>query len=191
MQRKPFGRIGAALIWLMLLTAGPAWAQPLYQIDLIVFALTDTATRNSERWPDNPGQPAIGGISSPGTGAVISPKEGSLASEWDRLGSSGRYKPLTYFRWQQPAGSAIRPSRVVVESTARTTKKSPEVLGTLSLVQDEAVRADVDLLFSEKGPGGDTSGQYRLQETRVVREGTLHYLDHSVFGALLQITPVR
>lgn len=191
MQRKPLGLIGMALIWLMLLPAAPAGSEPLYQIDLIVFALKDPALRSSERWPDSPGQPVAGGITTPGTSAVISPKEGSLAAEWDHLESSGRYKPLSYFRWRQLVGSPGQPSRAMVESTARVDKKYPEVTGTLSLIQGDTLRADLDLVLSEKAVEGGTPGQYRLRESRVVREGTLHYFDHPVFGALLHLSPVR
>lgn len=184
-------RSGTALLWLSFLTGAPTWAEGLYQVDLIVFALTDPAARTSERWADDPGQPATGGITTPGTTAVISPKEGALAPEWDRLQTSGRYKPLSYFRWRQPAGSAGQPSKAVLESTARTEKKIPEVLGTLSLVQEEALRADVDLLYSERGKDEDGLSRFRLRETRALREGALHYLDHAVMGALIQVTPAR
>ncbi len=191
MQQHLSRRSGAALIWLLLLTAAPTWAQGLYQVDLIVFALTDPAARTAERWPANPGQPGTGGITTPGTSAVISPKEGSLAPEWDRLQTSARYKPLSYFRWRQPVGGAGSPSRAVVESTARTERKIPEVLGTVTLVQGETLRADVDLLYSEKGKEDASPSQFRLQETRSLREGTLNYLDHGVFGALIQVTPAH
>lgn len=192
MQNNTYPLIGIALASMLLLAGTPATAESLYQVDMIVFALTDPAAREGERWPDNPGQPETGGVTTPGTGAMISPKDGALASEWGRLESSARYRPLAYFRWRQAPGSGGRPSKAVVESTGRVSKSGPpEVLGTVSLSQDETVRADVDLLYSDKGKGDEPSSRFRLHETRTLREGALQYLDHAVFGALIQISPAR
>ncbi len=181
-----------SLVLVLLLLPAWAGAQTPYQVEMIVFATTDAATRETERWPRDAGQPDTSSATRLGADALISPGNGSLAADWDRLDTSGRYRPLAYFRWRQSAGHAGSPSRALVESPTRAGKNGPpEVLGTVAIVEGDGTEVDVDLVFSEKGKGDDTVSGYRLRERRHLKTDELHYLDHAVFGVLIQITAAR
>ena len=196
MQTKPLLTIAIALGLAFLLVTAPGRADSLYQVDMILFATTDPSARTTERWPSDPGQPDLAGATKVGESASIAPRDGNLAQVWDGLDTSGRYRPLAYFRWRQAAGSAGRLSTAALESSVHVGKKGlPEVLGTVALSQDNSVQANVDVLFREMGPNDKASGEeavkgYRLREQRRLQPGELHYLDHAILGVLIQITPV-
>lgn len=195
MQTKPLIAAALTLALPFLLASVPAQTESLYQVDMILFTTTDPATRTTQHWPADPGLPEMAGASKIGEGALISPREGSLAEVWERLDTSGRYRPLAYFRWRQVAASAGRLSKAGVESSALVGKKGPpQLLGTVALSQDGAVQANVDVVYREKDSTAEASGTevikgYRLREQRRLLPGELHYFDHEVFGALIQITP--
>jgi hypothetical protein len=74
----------------------------------------------------------------------------------------------------------------------------PEINGTLLLSRARYLHVWADLVFTEpldRVPGADPStppttlAHFRMQQHRRMRSGELHYLDHPLFGLLVQVTP--
>lgn len=74
----------------------------------------------------------------------------------------------------------------------------PEINGTLLLSRARYLHVWADLVFTEpldQVPGADPStppatlAHFRMQQHRRMRSGELHYLDHPLFGLLIQVTP--
>lgn len=136
------------------------------------------------------------------------------------LAASGQYRPLVHLAWRQPAltrqravavriaggwpraGSA-RPSRWAVHyvdgSFVLYRSRYLHVLADLVLyhadpsafpskVQPPAFRDGREAIPASSPP---QPRRFRLSEHRRMRSGELHYLDHPVFGLLVQITPYR
>lgn len=138
----------------------------------------------------------------------------TLGREMSRLRRSKLYRPVLHLGWRQPgldrkearavhiSGGAQAPPRG--SSTVGTTN----VEGTVKVWRGRYLHVAVDLLFglelerqslapaSAANPGlssvpSDHYAYFRLREHRRMRSRELHFLDHPMFGVLVQITPVE
>jgi len=130
----PIIRLLAALIialaWPAAQAAPPVW----YTVELIVFANLDTSSAGDERWPPDPGTPALGKAVEllDATGPEASPPELRLAyqqitgealqlnAEWNRLRRSTAYHPLLHIAWRQPGLTRAEARAVHLRGRAAT-----------------------------------------------------------------------
>ena len=93
--------------------------------------------------------------------------------------------PPVYLRdeAQVPAGPAADPAPA--SDPGAGVVRSPRFEGTVRLRIGRYVYVDADLLFMHEG------APIRLFESRRMRLGELHYLDHPLFGMLVQVLPYR
>ena len=60
------------------------------------------------------------------------------------------------------------------------------LFGTVTLKRRRYLHAEVDLWFER----GETLEQFRMQQSRRMRSGELHYLDHPRLGVIIIARPV-
>ena len=135
----------------------------------------------------------------------------SLRGVWSRLERSGQFRPLAHLAWQQPGRGprSARPVHVVAwgESTGNVTGggQTPIVDGTLRVYRARFLHTEVDLVYRPHGsgpiisavpagatnaPGTPLDPRYRLTISRKMRSRELHYIDHPLFGVIIQALPV-
>ncbi len=210
----------ATFACLLLAGAGPA-AGAWYHVEVIVFRAFGATGADSERWPSNPGTPDLhrtvdlidpslafadeppaavapaGSVESAAGDEPVAFQR--LASGEMRLGAiarqlerSGRYDVLTHAAWRQPglAGPSARavnlgPPPPAQPGNPAALPVAPTVQGWVRVQSRGAMLLDADLLFDNDGV------PVRLAESRKVRLGELHYLDHPLYGVLVQVTAWR
>ncbi len=177
------------LLLLTLLTAGPALAAKSYDVEVIVFERTSGNEVAGEQWPDDPGRPALEKASSlnDGSGAysVLPKSRWRLSREATRIGSAGGMKLLLHTAWRQPAVGRDETKSIHLHSSVTPLE------GTVKVSVERYLHADLDLLLNNKSGGSyfsSSRGGYRLQESRRMRSGEVHYFDHPMMGALVLIS---
>jgi hypothetical protein len=150
-----------------------------YKVELLVFQHLDSRT-DTELWRAAPAADYGGAVDLNGardrrfraTGVVLS----ALRS---RLDNSRQYRVLEHVAWTQPglgSGSAV-PVRI----------RSPGALdGTVKVTLSRYLHVYSDFMFEGAGVGQPV----RVRDHRRMRSRELHYIDHPLFGILVQITPV-
>ncbi|MCC7412253.1 MAG: hypothetical protein IT495_11570 [Gammaproteobacteria bacterium] len=132
----------------------------------------------------------------------LPPEQERLGAVADRLGRSRNYHVLAHLAWRQPGGGAggravrIGSAPATQDYTGaapagggeRSTAAAPGdalIEGTVRLRVGGTLHIDTDLLYKGVDP------PVRLTESRVVKLGELHYLDHPLFGVIVQVTLFR
>ena len=166
-------------------------ALPYYDVEILVFENLRT-DGSEELWrAQNPEENIDGFETSTGTtpvgmdgGRGIYPLQGAknMQAIADAMRRSSLYRPLLHWRWRQPGWE--RGQAVPLE--LRTTDSSGALLqGTVSVALSRYLHLTADLRLIESEAGASMT----LRETRRMRSGELHYLDHPRFGVLVRITP--
>jgi len=116
------------------------------------------------------------------------------------LRRGGKYRPLLHTSWIQPASGRIRGVFVSTPAvTAISDSPTPDVervMGSVRLRVTRFLHVDIDLAYF---PGAASSGMaaaggsvqldhVRLTESRKIKFNEVHYFDHPLFGALLQVS---
>ena len=112
-----------------------------------------------------------------------------LAGAEKLLARAGTYEVLSHVAWRQP-DSAVVPVHLIDSATGATESDGlapagPRAEGSVMLqVARPQLRARTDfVVMAGEAP-------VRVQATRNLRPGELHYLDHELLGILLQVTEV-
>lgn len=135
-----------------------------------------------------------------------------LAGIHERLTDSSDYEVLLHIGWRQPASQADRsaaillplngsqPPSAAVETSASKTPSSQSpfdhlpqgtrLWGTLRLVQKRYLHFEADLRYRRDGIGGAAAEEaaqvYSMTQSRRMRPGEIHYIDHPVLGLMVQ-----
>ena len=187
-----------------------AVAQRAYLVEIILFEQPRSPYQNEEMWPDSPGGPSLDGavelgLGSTGAGTVSSSSFSLVGSSrlglggvWSRLDRSESYRPLAHFGWRQPGYSrrSARPAHVVAWSKGQG-GRVPVIEGILTLHRARFLHLAIDLLYRPSGSGeiiasnalaGGEGQMYRLEANRTMRPRHLHYIDHPLFGVIVQVS---
>ena len=164
------------LLGVFALLAAQVCADPAaYQIEVIVFE------RNT---PDATAGRASAPSGAAPSGAAVSPLPPAqllLTGAAQQLKTSGRYRPLLHIGWRQGAGDgrAIR-----ISSSEKSVDGWPIVDGDVRLRIGKQLGLAVELQCRYNGQ------VMALRDNRNLRIGELHYVDHPIFGMLVQVTRV-
>lgn len=200
-----------AIVLTALTLAAPAGAQqstPWYEIELIVFRQPDPTGLDAELHPVDPPPPEAeqvvtlrqlqGGATLPY--AMLDSGELQLGAVYQRLQDSGRYQPLLHIGWRQPGLSSAEAASVAIPPEWQPWGNAlrPPLHGLIRFQQDRFLHFAVDLRyrpepafdavsFSEGTLDVEPQPTYVHQQSRRVRTGELHYLDHPALGVLVQV----
>lgn len=142
---------------------------------------------------------------------LVSPSRYRLGGVNQSLRSSHDYRPLLHVAWEQP-GSGEGPSRLVhleqlsgsgsADAGATDVAADPSVLapatarivdGTVRVRSGRFLHVDVDMAYWPGSAASDPqpAGSVRLRGTRKIKLNELHYLDHPLFGVLIEVSRLR
>lgn len=174
-------------------------APPWYDVEVLVFK-HKTPAAGGELWPVDPGTldleratelvPIPQTSPLPGDAQPFQQLGGAaltLGTAAGKLAASRDYSPLLHLAWRQPV-TAQADAPAVHLATEAAPGVAPTLDGTLRVSRSRFLHIDVDLLL--RNPETDTTaGLVRLQQTRRVNSGEVHYFDHPLFGLLVKLTP--
>lgn len=148
---------------------GPEPAAPLQEL---AESLTDTAR---EQAPAVPPEWAF---------RAVAADRQLLNNAVRRLERHPDYRVLERMSWRAPLAPETRGLPLMVETSSSTL----EVLGTVAIDLRRYLHARLDLYFR---PTGDGSAAWaHTAQSRRMRSGETHYLDHPRIGALIRIEPL-
>jgi hypothetical protein len=178
-------------------------APPWYDVEVLVFKNNTPPGAADEVWPVDPGYPDLARATELVPPPGLNPLPGdtqpfqqlgdtslTLTAAAARLTSSRDYAPLLHLAWRQPVTAQTDTPAVHVSSEA-TAGVAPALDGAIRVSRSRFLHIDVDLLYREPGAAGagTTAELFRLQQTRRINSGEVHYFDHPVFGVLVKLTP--
>lgn len=164
---------------LLCLLAPSAFAERLYQVELLVFRQAGDALIAPKIAPDDwaAGALPIGGAE----------RSTALNNEAAKLSASNGYQLLLHKAWSQTMGSS--PSRVAVTSGDGQLGHYP-VEGTLSFVQERFTDLELELWINRFSPDGLVEASEHMKVSQRLKDNSLTYLDHGSLGALIRISPL-
>lgn len=203
---------------LALLMLSPAWAAdsaPWYEIELILFK-QGGGDPDTEQWPDDPGSPDWSNLVSLNPGITDDPSQPQpysvlptsawqLRTLYDRLRRSSLAEPLFHQAWKQPVASSESAAQPIYlgPDFDRAAEGSPLPLfeGTIKISVNRYFHVNLDLLLTGANrtlpatasllTASPTLGSVRFQASRRMRSGEVHYIDHPMIGALIQISRIE
>lgn len=165
---------------LFALLAPSAFAEGLYQIELILFR--------------QPGDPLLAGKTVPEDWAAGAQKINAenqrtpaLNDQAAKLAQADGYRVLLHQAWQQSLGES--PSKMSLSAGKQQFGHSP-VEGTVALTQARFVDVQTDFWINHFGAEGFVTGSERLQQAARVKAGELTFLDHGNLGVLIRVNPL-
>jgi len=200
-----FARVALSLVLLCV------WALPAaaagYQVEIIVFAYPQP-DGDGEQFATDEGLPSSQGLAqlgdgSGGTGAAVTQLSSSshrLNGVLGALRRGGKYRPLLHTSWFLPEGGRIRGVYLSAPAAAATSDLGESdvarVMGSVRLRVTRFLHVDMDLAYfpgaapPDAGVDGGTAqvGHVRLTDSRKIKFNEVHYFDHPLFGALLQVS---
>lgn len=201
------------LLLLTLLAGGTALGEEpgrQFDIEVVIFAHIN-AYDGGEVWPREEGN----GFS-PGTGEARSldevmavlPHSFEQDADWQALPGSARkltavaealrrsssYRPLAHLHWRQALlePTAARSIDIASLGGARGDRANPRVKGSLRLSVARYLHLETDLRLVEDDRyilQDSQAAVYSLRQSRRMRSGELHYIDHPRLGVLALVTP--
>ncbi len=187
--------------------AGPPW----YEFEVLIFRRIDKGAGSTEFWPDSPGGPSFENAISFNTRGrdtlkdnlpipyrPLPAEERRLGNIWTAFRNSRNYRPLYHIAWRQQVVDPEHAQNLYLylppDSGEATDLNPPKLEGTLKIGVKRYLHLETDLLLRlpvtpEDGDSyfmGPAVRSYRMQSTRRMRSGKLHYLDHPVLGVLVQ-----
>ena len=187
-----------------------------FNVELIVYAQLQPAAAN-EQWSMPQSLPATDRallIGEQGSRMLDGPR--SMQAIADTIRRSKQYRALLHWNWQQSANTAAQAQAMLIQIPADASlpitelpehlsrlamhsllpsadslasmqiQTTPLLNGTLKLIVDSIMQVDVDLLYRD----ASIAVPIQLKESRRLRSGELHYLDHSRFGVIVRVTQV-
>ncbi|MEK1904316.1 MAG: CsiV family protein [Pseudomonas sp.] len=167
------------LALLLTLLAPSAFADGLFQVEVIVFRQAGEQIAASQPAPDDwaAGSQALPAGSERGT---------ALDNEAAKLNPGNGYQVLLHQAWAQNLSAA--PSKVTITLGEQKFGHYP-VEGTLSLREERVIDLDADVWINQFDNDGLVTGSERLKQATRLKTGELTYLDHGSLGMLVKITP--
>ncbi|MDH3688470.1 MAG: peptidoglycan binding protein CsiV [Gammaproteobacteria bacterium] len=204
---KRFGNACIIALSLFAITFPSVVLAKEYEVEIIVFQHTGADTSENEIWGESPlhtadiAKQALQATENSEQGGVVDLLEKKLNSLAQQLKSSPNYKLLDHRGWQQSLLSKASTSPSPIGNKP-VSSSDPTLLGSVKVYGGQFIVAELALLLR---PGGssqtlsqDTSGfgsyvrtaQYSLLEKRRIKLNEIHYFDHPLFGAIVQIRPL-
>ncbi|MEZ5443552.1 MAG: CsiV family protein [Lysobacterales bacterium] len=200
---RSFARPGRyAGLWLLALWlgAGPLAAQDTVpenvQVEVLVFAYENGGSGSEAAAGSIGDRPydlyVLGEPPGEGMYRVLPASAQRLAGAAGVLGRSARSRVLLHTGWRQPSRYSRRirlqnETRMEGPAPARglLSGSSPELEGWIELEAGRGLRVQLDLLLGRQA--GEQVETFRLNQTRVLSTGELHYFDHPAFGVIVRV----
>ena len=175
---------------------------PNYTIEVIVFENLALKGWTEERWPDEielPNTENSVSLSTPQKSRLYLKKRKSQLNDVAAKVAKN-YRILFHQTWSQNAYSPKKTPTVLIESDR---SGSSNLLGTVKLYKTRFAHVQFDLEVEKRIPSKireavaqnqqvdleylPTHWRFNLVESRKIKPGELHYIDHPLFGILVKI----
>jgi hypothetical protein len=183
-----------------------------YEIELIVFTINDPNALTAERWREPASFPGmenavelVPGMADPADTAfhLLPAEQMQLNDDFNRLANVRRYTPRVHVAWRQPVTGRNESTSVQIHSRyplpASYMEKADipslldQISGTVTISVERYLHVDAQLLYTRPPALTEASANipvnFVLKESRRLRSKEVHYLDHPMFGMLIQIVP--
>ncbi|PHN39079.1 CsiV family protein [Pseudomonas amygdali] len=173
-------RLFRSLILLLTLIAPTAFADGLYQVEILLFRQNGEPASTRQLVPENWDKDAQKIAATD----ERSPALNDLAS---KLQGSGNYQVLMQRAWQQSIGS--EPGKVAITSGEERLGHFP-IEGTVSLAMARFTDIGAQFWVNQLDPHGVVISSERLKQTARVKNGELTYLDNGNLALLIKVSPL-
>jgi hypothetical protein len=169
-----------SLVLLSLLGSATAFAEAMFQVEVIVFRQTTQQLPAARTAPDDWAQGAL---------PIDSSQERTTAlnSEANKLNPANGYTVLLHKAWTQSIGTS--PASVALSTGVEQFGHFP-VEGTLDLKQDRLIDLSANLWVNQFDTNGSLNSSELIKHSVRLQSGELTYLDHGSFGLLVRISPL-
>ncbi|MCM8855220.1 MAG: peptidoglycan binding protein CsiV [Candidatus Thiodiazotropha sp.] len=189
-----------------------AASQTWYQFEVLIFERIAPGAGSTEGWSSNPGRPQPKHATWLSKGSpmrdnkpiafrALPAEERALNNAWGAMRRSRDYRPLYHAAWRQPMkdpkhAQQIHFSLLPADGGQASDLNLPKLEGSLKFGIQRYLHLDVDIALHKAVSGNATQSSsddfnfgpsfkhYRLQDSRRMRSGKLHYIDHPVIGLL-------
>ncbi|WPN56176.1 CsiV family protein [Pseudomonas sp. P9_31] len=171
-------RLFRSLTLLMSLLASTAFADDLYQVEMILVRQNAVPAIVSRAAPEDWAAGAH----------PISPdsfRTPSLNTEVEKLTASNEYTVLLHKAWQQNLGEEA--SKVAISEGKEQFGQFP-IEGTLNLKLGRFTDVDADFWVNQIDANGMVTASERLKQESHTKNGQLNFLDNGHLGLLIKIT---
>ncbi len=175
---------------------------PRYTVEVIVFETYALRGWTEEHWPDEIELPITQDSTSIFTTGkrplFIENAKTSLDTVAQKI--SKHYRILFHQAWSQSAVDTKDAPTVLIENAKES---GTQIVGTIKLYKTRFAHVEVDLEFEKAIPAKileefaenqqlalenlPSHWRFNLKEARKIKEGELHYIDHPLFGVLVQL----
>ena len=165
----------SALVLLLSLVSSSAFAERLYQVEILLFRQAGSPLISPKVAPDD-----WAGTALPVSGNA---RPIMLKDEAEKLRGNG-YQVLLHHSWMQPTGE--RPQRSAVTVGDDQFGHYP-VQGTLTFAGDSPVSLSAEFWINQFDNGGIVTASEHFKAKRKLKNNVLTYLDQGSLGALVRI----
>ncbi|WP_052501360.1 CsiV family protein [Thiomicrospira microaerophila] len=185
--------------------------EPKIQVEIIIFQSLALRGWTEEYWPDLDGiistadSRRIAGLD--GYAQRLDPDQRTLLEEAGKMTTDRGYDILAHLAWQQPLRSNQLAMPVLIDPSLQLRRANvSRLLGKIRIYQERFIHADVQMELDRQIPTRirenfanhqqipiewlPESWRFKIEESRRVRYGQIHYLDHPIFGVLIKIDRV-
>lgn len=171
-------RLFRSLTLLMTLVAPLAYADDLYQVEMILVRQNAEPAIISRAAPEDwdAGAQRLGNDSqrTPALGHIV-----------EKLSASGQYTVLLHRAWEQTLGEQA--SKVAISDGAEQFGQFP-IEGTLDLKLGRFTDVEADFWINQIDNNGLVTASERLKQSSHTKNGQLNYLDNGHLALLIKIT---
>jgi hypothetical protein len=159
-----------------------AIAATRYDVEVVVFRNLG-ARDDGEQWPANTAPTTGGFASSPLQQGLenLPDSQFTLNDVAGALQRSGAYQVLAHRLWRQVGHDRHSAVPYLVNSAQGSAHYGLD--GSITLIRERYLHLAIDLTLTSP------TSLYRLNETRRMRSGELHYFDNPHFGVIARVTP--
>ncbi len=188
-------------LFLSLFFTSTAYARdlPKYQVEVIVFEVGAIKGWTEEHWPLIENELNIsGGIRA----KSLAPSQFLLRDVAKKLTPQKGYRILSHQSWNIYGRSARQATTLKIENFP-TSINQTKLLGTMTFHKSRFAHVRLNLQIERMIPNRVKAGfathkkisavelpqdwRFEINESRRIRAGELHYIDHPLFGAIVQI----
>ena len=185
---------------------------PQVRVEVIIFQSLALRGWTEEYWPDIYELPQIENVryfnATDGYARLLPQEQLTLNNDVAKMTTEKGYDVLAHFGWQQPTLPKDQAEPVLIDQSVQQSRMESSILfGTIRFYQERFAHIEVDIELDRQIPerirddfarhqqiDADwmTEGwRFQLKESRRIRPGELHYLDHPIFGVLVKFERVE
>lgn len=185
---------------------------PQVYVEVIIFQSLALKGWTEEYWPENQPLPNTSNVTvlngQDGYARRVGDEQLTLQQERSRMTTDRGYDVLAHFGWIQNAYPRSQAKPIFIDAGIQKRRVgASNLFGTITMYQGRFNHIEIDLELDRRIPHLarerfaeqqqidlewlPESWRFQIQESRRVRPGQLHYIDHPIYGILVKVDPIR